>query len=420
MNMLGSSLIILGITLALLIGGQLILLLFTAAGRLRSVRLNEHRDAALFRERMAEALLRLHRQESHAPWNGTRKFTVERIVEECRNVKSFYLAPHDRKAISSFQPGQYLTFDLDVPGQKNRVVRCYSLSDCPRPDFYRVTIKRIPPPPDQPDGRPGLASGYFHDALKVGDLLDVRAPAGGFYLDMSRNHPVVLIGAGIGITPVLSMLNEIVEHAPHRETWFFFGVQNGEDQIMKLHLKTLAREKPNIHLHVCYSRPTAKDVAGDDYQHSGRVSLALLKQVLPSNNFDFLVCGPGEMMSSLQRDLMAWGVPATSIHMEAFGPASVKRTAPMEGVSTHTPIDVSFARSQKSVRWDGQFDSLLDLALAENVPMGFGCRAGSCGTCKTAIKSGSVKYLKESGCEVEAGSCLPCICIPHSALILDA
>ena len=414
--------LVLAIVLALLVLAQLALLGIELTQRLSLAGRQQRQDAELFALRLQTAKSRQQREVGAGSWNGVRKFKIDRVVEECEGVKSFYLVPHDQKPLPSFLPGQYLTFELDVPGQPSRVIRCYSLSDRPRPDYYRVTIKRIPAPVGKPGARPGVGSGFFHDHLKAGDILNVKAPGGGFYLDVNRSTPVLLLGGGVGLTPMMSMLNEIVTNSPGREVWFFFAVRNQAEHIMKAALETIARDHPNVHLCVGYSRPQEKDELGRDYHHAGRVNLDLLKARLPSNNFDFYLCGPGEMMSDLNLSLREWGVPEKSIHMEAFGPASVKKPTPASGtaVDLGMALNVSFARSQRESGWNAQMDSLLDLALAEKIPVGYGCRAGNCGTCKTAVKSGKVKYLKEPGCEVEAGSCLICICVPESNLVLEA
>ena len=144
-------------------------------------------------------------------WNGFRKFQVTKKVCECEDVNSFYLAPHDGRPLPQFKPGQYITFQLNLPGQSKPVIRCYSLSDSHRPDCYRVTIKKALPPPDCEGAKCGIASSYFCDTVKVGDILDVKAPSGHFFLDMAEEKPVVLISGGVGITPMVSMLNAIVE-----------------------------------------------------------------------------------------------------------------------------------------------------------------------------------------------------------------
>jgi len=146
---------------------------------------------------------------------------------------------------------------------------------------------------------------------------------------------------------------------------------------------------------------------------------------LPSNNFDFYICGPPPMMESLVRDLGAWGVPEDNVHFEAFGPASVARkappaTAPGTEAATVSGISVEFARSGKTLEWSASDGSLLEFAEAQGIAMDSGCRAGSCGTCKTAVRTGQVDYLDEPSAPMESGSCLPCIAIPKSPISIDA
>ena len=368
---------------------------------------------------------RMEREKTDLSWNGFRKFEVHRKQIEADGVCSFYLAPHDRKDLPPFEPGQFLTFDLPVPGQPKNIIRCYSLSDSPNhPDYYRVSIKRVPPPRDQPDLPPGLSSNYFHDNLEEGDILDVKAPSGHFYLDMSSHKPVVLIGGGVGLTPVLSMLNAIVEAGSQRETHFFYGVVNGKDHAFKEHLHQIALENQNVHLHVCYSKPADDDVLGEDFQHDGRVGVPLFKELLDSNNYEYYLCGPPPMMNSVVGDLGEWGVPEKNIHFEAFGPASVKKPkddAPADPAATSVSYEVSFARSNKKVTWTPEAGSLLELAEDNGInAINSGCRAGNCGSCITAIKKGEVDYVNEPGSPPEDGSCHACITVPKSNMEIDA
>ena len=167
-------------------------------------------------------------------WNGSRKFEIHRKQREAEGVHSFYLVPHDGKPLPPFLPGQYLTFQLRIPDQPKPVIRCYSLSDSPNnPDYYRVSIKKVPPPRDQPDKPPGLSSTYFNDMLQEGAILDVKAPSGQFFLDMTSERPIVFVGGGIGLTPVLSMLTALTESGIRREVWFFLGVRNGKEHFMR-------------------------------------------------------------------------------------------------------------------------------------------------------------------------------------------
>ena len=295
---------------------------------------------------------RIEREKSDLSWNGFRKFEISDRVEEAAGTCSFYLSPHDRKSLPPFEPGQFLTFDLHPPGETKSVVRCYSLSDSPNhPDYYRVTIKRVPPPRGQPELPPGLSSNYFHDQVNVGDIVDIKAPSGHFYLDMSTHNPIVLVGGGVGLTPVLSMLNAVVESGSQRETHFFYGVVNGADHAFKGHLQEIAQENENVHLHVCYSNPADGDVEGEDYDHGERVSVDLFKRELESNNYDFYICGPPPMMASLVSGLEEWGVPEGNINFEAFGPASIKKTsdaAAQDAAPDGQTLDVKFAPARPS------------------------------------------------------------------------
>jgi len=388
----------------------------------------ERGQQALAREHLRQEIkaAKLRCQEAEQTkliWNGCRKFEVVKKVVECEDVASFYLAPHDKRPLPPFKPGQYITFQINLPGQAKPVIRCYSLSDSHRTDHYRVTIKRALPPPDAPEGKPGLISSYFCDTVKEGDILDVKAPGGHFFLDLTEPRPAVLISGGVGITPMISMLNAIIDSGTKTEVWFFFGARNSEDHIFKEYLQKAAEEHENLHLNVCYSRPGKKDVQGKDYHHSGRVTVDLFKQLLPSNNYDYFLCGPGPFMNSITEALTAWGVPDKNVHYEAFGPATVKKTAPPPSAAETTmlsKLNVTFARMGKTVRWNPATATLLDFAEANGVKIDAGCRAGNCGTCLVAIKSGTVDYVAPTGAATEQGSCLTCICKPKSDLVLDA
>jgi ferredoxin-NADP reductase len=301
------------------------------------------------------------------------------------------------------------------------LVRCYSLSDRPRQDFYRSTIKRIGPPPGRPLSPAGRGSNFFHDQVHVGDVLEVRAPAGAFLIDPLAADPIVLIGAGIGITPLVSMLEAMVHAGRRREVYAIFGLRSGREHPFKEHLRHLAEEHPWIYLHVSYSAPLDADVLYKDYSHRGRLTIERIRSVLPSSNYRFYVCGPGPMMESLVPALWAWGVPESHVQFEAFGPASVKSATATRSRGQHAkPCEVSFERSSRAQLWDGSFASLLEFGEAAGIDMPSGCRAGSCGECLTAVRGGNVRLVKQPGIAVPADHCLTCISVPTGALVLDA
>lgn len=360
-------------------------------------------------------------------WEGFREFTVQRreFEDSNREICSFYLAPLDGKPLPAFRPGQFLTFKLSLEdtqtSQPKSVVRCYSLSDAPRNDNYRISVKRVPAPADRPELPPGLSSNFFHDRVQPGSRLLVRAPSGHFHMMEEELLPMVLIAGGIGITPMLSMLNSVLQHGPDREVWLFYGVRNGDEQMMKGPLQALARTHENFHLHVCYSAPREGESEGDDYQHRGRVDLALLRATLKMMRYQFYVCGPRAMMESIVPGLEEWGVPSGDIYYESFGPATlIKHEKAVVEETGAQPISVLFSRSGKSIPWDPGAASLLAFAEANGVEVESGCRAGSCGACQTAVQGGEVDYTQAPDVDVAAGHCLLCISVPKSDLTLEA
>jgi ferredoxin-NADP reductase len=363
--------------------------------------------------------------EPAAPaWSGFRSFRVERKVFEdaLQSVCSFYLAPEDGLPLPDFLPGQFLTFRFDVPaaaGGTEALVRCYSLSDAPRPDAYRISVKRVLPPAGS-GLPPGRSSGFLHDHVEVGSRLQLRAPGGHFHLDRS-DTPVVLIGGGIGITPMLSMANWCLAGQPGREVWLFYGVRNSREPVMKSHLDALAAAHPNFHLRLCFSDPLPEDRVGRDFQHPGRVDVGLLRTQLPLRPYHFYICGPTPMMESLVTSLEDWGVPEARIHFEAFGPASIKRrTAVAISPDTASDIVVTFAKSGRQLPWQPASGSLLEFAEANGLSVNSGCRAGGCGSCQTTIQSGEVAYHQAPDYDPEPGSCLLCVCSPKTSVTLEA
>ncbi|MCI0334240.1 MAG: FAD-binding oxidoreductase [Planctomycetes bacterium] len=384
-----------------------------------------HRDFELeradFRRRVEAAARAARASKAIADWSGWRPFRVAAIVDEAVDVKSFYFTPVDGRPLLPFAPGQYLTFRLPLIGTSAPLVRCYSMSGRPQQDYYRATIKRIAAPSDRPTAPPGRGSNYFHDNVRVGDVLEVRAPGGTFLIDPLAGEPVALIGAGIGVTPLVSMLDACVHSGQRREIYAIFGFRNGREHPFKDHLQRLAETNPWIHLQVSYSAPLSEDVLYKDYNHRGRLSFDRLRAVLPSNNFHYYVCGPSQMMESLVPALWDWGVPESHVHFEAFGPASVKCGGTVQSRGRRAePCEVRFERAHWAVVWDGSFTSLLEFGEAAGIAMPSGCRAGSCGECMLAVRSGAVTNLKQPSISVPAGHCLTCISEPAGALVLDA
>lgn len=366
--------------------------------------------------------------EQHAlSWEGTRKFSiVERKYEnQKQDICSFYLAPCDNWPLPPYRPGQFLTFELPVPGQAQPVTRCYSLSDCSADQRrYRVSIKRLSAPDDAPEATPpGLLSAYFHDQLPEGEVVKAFAPAGDFCLDQRSDKPVVLVAGGVGITPIMSMLNALVSSRSQREVWLFYGVGNRGEHAMYADLQQIVRDHSNIRMLIAYSRPGRSSHKGVDFDFEGHISVEHIRLVIKERDCEFYICGPEKMMRSISQGLERHGVPSVDIRFESFGRLATAGMTDSEGgnaAQTQTrAFSVRFARAGKTVNWTPDAGTLLELAQANGVKARCACRQGICGTCVARIKNGKVDYVRKPGKEPEAGYCYPCIAQPKSDVTLD-
>jgi ferredoxin-NADP reductase len=409
---------VIGLIVVLLVAGQATLATWGALRRRHGERRQQARQAALLQERLGRARERRQQEEEEWKWAGFRKFVVRsrEWEDQRREIASFTLQPHDGKPIPAYRPGQFLTFLLHVEGKRRPIRRCYSLSDYPadprQPDAYRVTIKRAP-------GK-AVASSYFLDRVREGTILDVMAPAGSFYLDLLQPAPVVLIGGGIGVTPVLSMLNALTHAGDTREIWFFYGVRNRAEHIIREHLEQVARARPNVHLRVCYSQPGSEDREREDYHLRGRVTVEMLRAELPSSNYDYFICGPTAMMEGLRKGLREWGVPRERIHLEEFTPP-VSEVVSVDPAKDTAPR-VRFRESEeesRDVAWNTGVQSLWYLARAYGIDIPAGCWKGKCGACETPVVGGEVEYTRSPEFRCAPGTCLPCVAVPRTDLELD-
>lgn len=381
------------------------------------------------RRRRAASIPIATTRASRAAWDGWRDFRVaRRVFEDAAQTQcSFYLEPLDGRALPSFEPGQYLTFRLQIPDRggdgddgTRTATRCYSLSDRPDPNRYRVTIKRIGSP--RAELPPGVCSNHFHDALQVGTIVAARAPAGRFVVVEESTPSTVLVAGGIGITPLMSMLRSGLATRPDHQVHLYYGTRNGAEHAFRQELEELAQRHRNLHVNVVYSRPQPDDRPGTDFQYHGHVDIELLRRTLPIGRHRFYVCGPPPMMASLIPALISWGVPEPDLHYEAFGPASAP-TSDEKGLGESPSLEalqVHFRASGRTLSWDGAERNLLDLAERHGVSVSSGCRSGSCGSCEVRVLSGRVRYAQQPDYDMAPDGCLLCVAAPESALELDA
>ncbi len=374
-----------------------------------------------FEDRLAKAELSEQIQDKYIT------LTVSKKVPESKTITSFYLVSEGKEPLPSFLPGQFLPLKLDIPGQYKPVIRTYSISDSPNKDYYRLTIKREPAPPNRPDLYPGVSSNYFHDQVEPGTKLLAKAPRGKFFLDSKSENPVVLLSAGVGLTPLISMMNAVVDSGSNREVWFIHGARNSAEHAMGDHIRKVAQRYDNVHVHVAYSKPLKENLVGRDYDSKGYVDVELLKKILPGNEACFYLCGPPPFMKSLFNGLLEWEVPEYHINYEFFGPASLlkdrakvstpKREA--EVVDCSSEIEVEFSRSGVKTNWDPSFESILDLAEANGLSPDYSCRSGICHTCMCGLEDGEVEYVEEPLDPPEEGCVLICVSKPRKNIVVD-
>jgi hypothetical protein len=244
-----------------------------------------------------------------APEEPARALRLVEKRRESEDVVSFVFASRDGAPLPQFEAGQHLPIELGPPGAAP-LRRTYSLSNGPGQGRYRISVKREPR---------GAASRYLHDHLEVGACVNARAPAGGFVLDHG-DRPVVLVSAGVGITPMLSMLHALVARDEKRPVWLVHGARDGRHHALAGEARDLAARSSAVHLHVAYSRPDEADRARREHHSEGRIDGALLASLLPDLDVEFYLCGPVAFMADLQGDLERRGVPPERIHGESFGP----------------------------------------------------------------------------------------------------
>ena len=349
---------------------------------------------------------------------GFRPFIVARIDRESSSVVSLLLEPVDARPLTVPLPGQFVVLRLCPKADAPPVLRSYSLSDLPDASHYRITIK---------EETHGIASTYLSTQLRIGDVLDVSAPRGAFSLQRG-NLPVVLLSAGIGVTPVMAMLHALAAHASPRQVWWIYGARNRRDHPFAREARDLLAQLPHARGYVQYSRPDSTDRVGDDFDAAGRLTVTVLKKLGVPRNADFYLCGPPTFLEYFTAGLDGWGVARDCVHTEIFGsgksvtPGVKKAPRPLPHVPEGSPGGgprISFARAGLTISWNPKFQSLLELAEACDVPVRWSCRTGVCHTCECGLISGSVKYDPEPLEPPAAGNLVICCSRPQEDVVID-
>jgi ferredoxin-NADP reductase/MOSC domain-containing protein YiiM len=349
---------------------------------------------------------------------GFQPLRVARIDRESPSVVSLVLEPVNSRPLTVPFPGQFVVLRLRPKADTPPVFRSYSLSNLPNPGRYRISIKEEPH---------GVASTYVSTQLRTGDALDVSEPRGAFTL-RPGDLPVVLLSAGVGVTPVMAMLHALAAQASPRQVWWIFGARNRGDHPFAQEARDLLAKLANARSHVQYSRPDATDRLGLDFDAAGRLNVTVLEQLGVPRESDFYLCGPPAFLEDFTAGLGGWGVGRDRVHTEIFGsgksvtPGLTKAPRPLPHVPEGSPGGgprISFARAGLTVSWDSKFQSLLELAEACDVPVRWSCRTGVCHTCECGLISGSVKYDPDPLEPPAAGNLLICCSRPREDTVID-
>ena len=362
-----------------------------------------------------ETAARLQADRLREQW---RPFRLVRIADESSVVKSFWLEPADGGGLGLFEAGQHLPVRAVLATGSPPSERTYTLSVAPSDGVYRLSVRKQ-----------GAFSSFMHEQLTVGDILEVRAPRGSFTVDALEKRPLVLISAGVGITPLLAMLRHVLYEGLRkrriRPTWFIHGSRNEGERGFVAEVAQLAESaRGAVQVVQVLSEPSPAAQEGIDFHAKGHVNLALLKSVLPFDAYDFYLCGPSGFTQMLYESLRALHVPNELIHAESFGPAGLKRdNAEVLAQVSKSAVPVFFSSSGKQARWSPDSGSLLDLAHAHELNPAHSCKQGLCGRCSHTLKAGSVTYATPPASVIAAGQVLLCQAVPaegSAPLVIEA
>ena len=351
-------------------------------------------------------------------WQGFRPLRVSQKLRESSNVTSLVLESADDEPLTAALAGQFIVLRLRPRPDESVLLRSYSLSGAPSEDSYRISVKREPH---------GAAGAYLDTRIQGGDVVETSAPRGNFTLRQGGG-PVVLVSAGIGVTPVLAMLHVLAATQSPREIWWLHGARNGGEHPFAAEARALLEVLPASRSYICYSAPQPTDRPAVDFNRLGRVSVHVFEELGIPRDADFYICGPAAFMNGLLADLTSWGVTPDRLRTENFGSGPSKTPGvvvaprrpphPPEQASDIGPL-VSFTRSNLAVHWGSAFHSLLELAEACDVPVRWSCRTGVCHNCETGLISGSVIYRPDPVEPPADGNLLICCSQPQGDIALD-
>ncbi|WP_170384645.1 FAD-binding oxidoreductase [Ruegeria atlantica] len=352
------------------------------------------------------------RQKAEVLRRQWRWMRVVSVCDESKTIRSFNLEPADGLPLPSFEAGQFLTIRVS-PDSEKPMTRTYTVSSAPGDPGNRISVKR------EPDG---IVSKYLHDVISVGDLVEVKAPRGQFYLNADETRPAVLFAGGVGITPIMSMtrhvLNEGQRTGHTRQLTIFQAAQTVSQRAFHADLRRAEAKSGGKVRHVSViSRPEHDVREGKDFDAKGHITPELIQETLPLDDYDFYLCGPPPFMQAVYNMLCDLGARDDRIFAESFGPAALKRRSDGTSASFQPEPEaqtalVTFAASGKDVQWKRNDPTLLETAEALGLSPSFSCRSGSCGSCLTRKTKGQVAYRTKPEADHSEDEVLICCAVP--------
>ncbi|MFM0515180.1 SRPBCC family protein [Paraburkholderia sp. RL17-373-BIF-A] len=347
---------------------------------------------------------------------------VVKVEQESEVITSFYLRRVDGKPLYSWRPGQFLPIRVEIPGQAP-ATRTYTLSTASNVDHYRLSVRL-----HEGDA---LVSRFLHANAKPGLRIEAMAPRGKYVLTQSGDRPVVLISGGVGITPMIAMVEHIVSEGERtgafRPVYFIHGAHSGKALAFGKQIAALAKIHPCFKVHFCFSRPADSDVVGTSYHTHGQVSIDTIEKLLPFGDYEFYLCGPSGFMKSLYDGLTTIGVSSDRIFYESFGPSTILGPKSQSKVyarrteETGDAVTICFQKADTCAEWSSECGTLLEFAESLGFAPKFGCRSGICGSCATPILEGSVDYLEDTVAPRKESEILLCCSVPRAGVnvVLD-
>jgi ferredoxin-NADP reductase len=389
----------------------------------RTRRRMEREEAALQEWRSEELALTLHQsytdfslQQQEARWFNVQ---VVRIDQESNDARSYYLIDQRGDPLPAFVPGQHILLERPSLRGEPPECRCYSLSDDAQAGYWRITVKRA-------SDHEGSVSRWLHDTVVEGVKLRVRGPSGAFVLQSCTARHVVFLSAGVGITPMIPMLQQAVQR-PHGSIRFFAQFRDVDHAPFAEYLLSFAHQFSNdpddfrIRLFLTRFPRGVKGEENNVIQEGKFTAADVCSGIDPLDATDVYLCGPESWLNTMRTGLLEAGIPNENIFFELFH-APATESAPTAGKekSGFVPCSVHFRQSNRLAEFASAFPNLLGFAMKTDIPMNSGCRTGACGSCAVRLLEGKVRYTRKPQYPLKPNEILPCVCVPDGNIVVDA